>query len=216
MTKGRVFILESPNPLDLLENRGERQTLEQACKLVGHDASTFVLLDLVEIKQTFSYISAIKGNKDDRTPLFLHLSVHGNDSVIGVGRDDISWTDLAEMVQDMYDSLRYYREPIILVLSACGADKQKLTDELTKRVKSASSPFIPPEYVFVFSDNTVLWTDAVVTWTIFYREVTKLNFRNKTAVQGLLDRLSKSGFGNLKYFRWDDQSKKYKYYPKNQ
>jgi len=84
MATGRVFILESPNPLDLLENRGERLALEQVCKLVGHDASTFLLRDAQELKQTFSYISSIKGNKDDKTPLFIHISVHGNNAEIAV------------------------------------------------------------------------------------------------------------------------------------
>lgn len=42
MATGRVFILESPNPLDLLENRDERLALEQVCKLAGCDAWTFL------------------------------------------------------------------------------------------------------------------------------------------------------------------------------
>lgn len=212
MATGRVFILESPNPLDLLENRGERLALEQVCKLVGHDASTFLLRDAQELKQTFSYISSIKGDKNDKTPLFIHVSVHGNDSEIAVGPDRITWDDLSKTVQQMYTRLRYYHGPIILILSACGASKQKLTTELTKGVNSAQKPFIPPEYVFVFSDDTVLWTDAVVTWTIFYREASKLDFTARTAVQALLNRLHKSGFGNLKYCRWDTRSKEYKHF----
>ena len=212
MATGRVFILESPNPLDLLENRGERLALEQVCKLAGYDAWTFLLRNAQELKQTFSYISSIKGDKDDKTPLFIHVSVHGNDSGIGVGPDMITWDNLAKTVQQIYARLRYYRGPIILILSACGANNQKLTAELTEGVNSAHVPFIPPEYIFVFSDDTVLWTDAVVTWTIFYREVSYLDFIDKTVVQDLLNRLHKSGFGNLKYCRWDNGSKEYKHF----
>jgi glycosylphosphatidylinositol transamidase (GPIT) subunit GPI8 len=212
MATGRGFILESPNPLDLLENRGERLALEQVCKLAGYDAWTFLLRNAQELKQTFSYISSIKGDKDDKTPLFIHVSVHGNDSGIGVGPDIITWDNLAKTVQQMYARLRYYHGPIILILSACGANKQKLTAELTEGVNSAHEPFIPPEYIFVFSDDTVLWTDAVVTWTIFYREVSYLDFIDKTVVQDLLNRLHKSGFGNLKYCRWDNGSKEYKHF----
>src|SRR6266540_5606719 len=176
MVTGRVFILESPNPLDLLENRGERLALEQVCKLVGYDAWTFLLRNAQELKQTFSYISSIKGDKDDKTPLFIHVSVHGNDSGIGVGSDGITWGNLVETVQQMYTHLQYYLGPIILILSACGANKQKLTAGLTKGDNPAHKPFIPPEYVFVFSNDTVLWPDAVVTWTIFYSEASKLDF----------------------------------------
>jgi hypothetical protein len=212
MATGRVFILESPNPLDLLENQGERLALEQVCKLAGYDAWTFLLRDAHELKQTFSYISSVKGDKSDKTPLFIHISVHGNDSGIGIGPDGITWDNLAKTVQQMYTRLQYYHGPIILILSACGANKQKLTAELTEGVNSAQKPFIPPEYVFVFSDDTVLWTDAVVTWTIFYREASSLDFTDKIAVKDLLNRLHKSGFGNLKYCRWDNRSKEYKHF----
>jgi hypothetical protein len=212
MATGRMFILESPNPLDLLENRDERLALEQVCKLAGYDAWTFLLRDAQELKQTFSYISSIKGDKSDKTPFFIHISVHGNDSGIGIGPHGITWGNLAKTVQQMYTRLQYYHGPIILILSACGANKQKLTAELTEGVNSAQKPFIPPEYVFVFSDDTVLWTDAVVTWTIFYREASSLDFTDKIAVQDLLNRLHKSGFGNLKYCRWDNRSKEYMHF----
>ena len=86
-------------------------------------AWTFLLRNAQELKQTFSYISSIKGDKDDKTPLFIHVSVHGNDSGIGVGPDIIRWDNLAKTVQQMYARLRYYHGPIILVLSACGVNK---------------------------------------------------------------------------------------------
>lgn len=214
MSKARVFIIESPNPLDLLEDRGERLALEQVCKLVGHDAATFVVRDRAEFLQTCAYISSIKGDKSDKTPLFLHISVHGNDTGIAIGRDSIGWQDLAKATQDMYDRLKFYHGPIVLILSACGANKQKLTSELTKGRKAASATFVPPEYVFVFSEDAVAWTDAVVTWTIFYREAVKLSFTSKENVQKLLDRLRTSGFGNLRYHRWDSSAEDYKFYPK--
>ena len=210
MKSGRVFILESPNPLDLLENRGERAALEQVCKLLGHSASAFLLRDAQELRKTFAYISSIKGKKKDMTPLFLHLSAHGNDSGIAVGRDDVSWVDLASAVQDMYSQLCYYHGPVILILSACGANEQELTSELASGLKKAQKIFIPPEYVFVFNQDTVTWADAVVTWTIFYHQVKKIDFDDKLSVQRLLNNLYKSGYGNLKYFRWDSASSKYK------
>lgn len=210
--KGRVFIVESPNPLDLLEGRGERLALEQICKLVGHDAATFLVRDKGEFSQTCTYIGSISGKETDKTPLFLHISVHGDDSGIGVGRDMMSWRDLASTIQEMYGRLKFYHGPVVLVLSACGANRQQLTAELMKGMKTASDRFVPPEYLFVSSEKLVKWTDAVVTWTIFYREAVKLDFTNKDDVQALLAKLSNSGFGNLKYFRWDTGLKRYLQY----
>jgi hypothetical protein len=208
---GRVFIVESPNPLDLLKGRSERLSLEQVCRLVGHDPATFFIRDISELKQTFGYISSIESNSDrDKTPLYIHISTHGNDSGIAVGPDTVSWADLAKIVQEMYKQLCYYLGPVILILSACGANKQKMTDQLTKDVAAASKPYVPPEYVFVSSEDIVHWSDAVVAWTIFYRDAIKMDFTDKTTVQDLLNRLHKSGFGDLSYYRWDGPSKRYK------
>jgi hypothetical protein len=213
MASGRVFVLESPNPLELLEGTGERNVLQQVCALLGHEVSTFLLRDKNEFCQTCSYISAIKGDKNDHTPMFLHISLHGNASGIGVGRDSISWSEISVIIQKMYEELCYYHGPVILILSACGANKQQLTSKLANAVKAGKTPFVPPEYLFVFADDEVDWRDAVVTWTIFYRYAPKINFlTEKVKVQDLLKRICLAGCGTLTYFRWDGAGKIYRRY----
>jgi len=213
MASGRVFVLESPNPLELLEGTGERSSLQQVCALLGHDVSSFLLRDKAEFIQTCQYVSAIKGDKDDKSPMFLHISLHGNASGIGLGRELITWSELSIIIQRMYEGLCYYHGPVILILSACGANKQQLTAKLTNAVKAASEPFVPPEYLFVFSDDEVDWRDAVVTWTIFYRYAPKINFlTEKAKVQTLLNRICRAGCGKLTYFRWDGAADIYRRY----
>lgn len=212
METGRVFVIESPNPIDLLKNRGERSVLEQVCKLLGYSATTFLVKGISDFVETCSYISSIPHNSQDTTPLFLHISMHGNRDGLALGRDDLSWNKLAEVLQEMYDELQYYKGVIILIISACGANNQQLTDILTKKIagKSENEQFVPPEYMFVFSDDTVSWQDAAVAWTIFYRQVIGIKYNNFSEVQEVLRRIYNSKFGNLKYFRWD--GKKYRYY----
>lgn len=212
MAVGRVFIVESPNPLDLLEGRSERLSLEQVCKLVGHNPATFLVRDLAELKQTFGYISSIEVEQSDEAPLFIHISSHGNKKQLAFGPDSVSWDELARIVQDMYAQLCFYRGPIIVILSACGANKQTMTAALAKRVIAATTSFVPPEYVFVSSQDVVKWSDAVVTWTIFYQQVKKVNFEKRATVQNLLNRIYSSGFGDLSYYRWDDSAKRYKHF----
>ncbi len=77
-------------------------------------------------------------------------------------------------------------------------------------MNAATKPFIPPEYVFVSSDDIVQWSDAVVTWTIFYRKIIEVDFDDKETIQKLLNRLHKSGFGELKYYRWDETLNRYR------
>ena len=210
-TIGRVFILESPDALDLLEGRGERSSVEQVCRLFGHSATTFLLRDSMELKQTLMYLSSIGENDDaGEAPLFIHISTHGNPEEIVVGPDHVSWKDLADIISEAYENLNLYKGRIILILSACGANKQKLTQFIKKKFIKGEIPS-PPEYIFVFSTDNVLWVDAVVTWTIFYRKAVDLRFEteSKEEVKNFLTQLRKSGFGNLTYFRWCRKSKKY-------
>jgi hypothetical protein len=210
MTLGRVFILESPNPLDLLEGRGERDSLQQVCRLLGHDVATFLIRDSREFRQTCEYISAIQGEENDKLPLFLHISLHGNALGIGIGREHMKWNDLGLIIRNMYEQLQYYHGPVILILSACGANKQRLTETLTAAAKAAKPPFIPPEYLFVFAEDKISWRDAVVTWTIVYRHLPMIDlFSNKGKVQQLLKRIHVAGLGTLIYYRWEKSSMGY-------
>ena len=210
-TIGRVFILESPNALDLLEGRGERSSIEQVCKLFEHDTTAFLLRDSAELKQTLMYLSSIGEKKEaGDAPLFIHISAHGNSEEIVVGPDHVPWKDLADMISEAYENLNQYKGRIILILSACGANEQKLTKFIKQKYHKREIQS-PPEYIFVFSTDSVPWADAVVTWTIFYRKAVKLRFEteSKKEVQNFLTRLRKSGFGSLTYFRWDQESSKY-------
>ena len=210
---GRVFLLESPNPLDLLEERGERSSLENICKLFGYDVASFLLRDSRELKQTMMYLSAIThlDNAGD-APLFIHISSHGNSDGISIGSDSIVWKKLTKIILDTYDNLDSYSGPIVLIISACGASDQEITSFISERYDN-DEILNPPDYIFVFSEDEIGWRDAVVTWTIFYRYAMKLNFldvdkKSIGGVQEVLLRIGKSGFGTLTYFRWDGE--KYK------
>lgn len=214
-TSSKVLVIEGPNALDLVEGRGERNSLEQVCKLFGHDVASFFVQDEFELHRTLTYIGAISRHPAAGTaPLFVHVSVHGNRKGISVGPDTISWEELAQMTVRMYDDLDNYLGPVVLVLSACGANEQELTD-LLKAKRDQFEIVHPPEYVFVFSDKTVRWTDAVVTWTIFYSQVAGIEFdasspKEVAKVQHLLGRLDSSEFGKLTYYRWDESDEAYK------
>lgn len=207
-TKGKVFLLESPSALDLLEERGERTSLQQVCKLFGYDATSFLLRDTADLKQTFLYIGSIGGIDDaGDSPIFIHLSVHGNSEGIVVGSDDLSWKDLADIISQTYDNLDNYDGAIVLILSACGANRQKFTSFITNMHEEGHIKN-PPDYVFVFSETEISWRSAVVTWTMFYHDANYLDFLTRKKgevkrVRELLNRIGHTGFGTLIYFRWD-------------
>lgn len=77
-----------------------------------------------------------------------------------------------------YDNLTKYSGPIILILCACGGNNQKITKILSKEYKDDKVSNLP-NYVFVFSNEAVDWSNAIVTWTIFYSKVSSLSFNEK-------------------------------------
>ena len=215
-TVSKVIIVEGPNPLDLLEGRGERSSLEQVCRLFGHHVASFFVRDEAELRQTLTYVASISRHPGAGSdPLFVHVSVHGDADGISVGPDTVSWDDLSEMAVQMYSDLDNYAGPVILVLSACGANQQKLT-RLLKAKRDGFEVIHPPEYVFVFTDSTVLWTDAVVAWTIFYSQIDTVKFSSSRKdireIQKILGRLRESALAKLTYYRWDDGDETYKRY----
>ena len=219
MSVGRVFLLESPNALDLLEGTGETTSLSQVCRLFGHDVSSFLIRDTCELSQTLMYISSVGWRKKrGKLPMFIHLSAHGNNTGLAIGADHVPWQELTARIvaafRAIYARRKPYAGPIVLVISACGTNGPTLTMYLRQAYEKDALTW-PPEYVFVFEDTEIDWRDAVVIWTMFYREAPNIDFMAKSKkndVQELLDRHKGSGFGNLRYFRWDRRNESYKTY----
>ena len=215
MTYPKVLVIEGPNALDLLQGRGERGSLEQVCGLFGHDVASLFVHDGEELRKALAYVGAISRHPGAGSePLIVHVSVHGDANGLTVGPDDVTWEELAEMTVEMYSNLDRYRGPVVLVLSACGASEQELTDLLESK-RGDLDLLNPPEYVFVFTDESVRWTDAVVAWTIFYSQIGRIRFdiysyKDIRKIQKLLGRLHKSALAKLTYFRWDGSEEAYK------
>ena len=123
---------------------------------------------------------------------------------------------LVPMLKGMDYGGKGYRGPTVLVISACDSDEQGLTRYLS-RAFSKGEFKSPPSYVFLISDSTVYWADAVVTWTIFYRKVLDLDFRvgkSGDKIEQFVKKLKSSRFGNLVVFSWNPDKGKYLRYPK--
>ena len=59
MSDSRIFLLESPNALDLLEGTGETTSLSQVCRLFGHEVASFLIRDKRELRQTLMYVGSV-------------------------------------------------------------------------------------------------------------------------------------------------------------
>ncbi|WP_063255071.1 hypothetical protein [Neobacillus niacini] len=208
----RVFVIESASPLDLMDGLSERKTLEQICKMMGHEVVTFFAKSKDEFTTICNYISSIDEigrNENKDKPICIHISSHGNEDGVLFGKDDLSWEEISESLTPIF-SMDYSKD-FFLAISACGTDEQKMPIHLKNSFKKNNIK--PPKYIFSINQDEVKWRDAVLNWTILYHQIDNLDSNKRTDFQRLLDRIINSGFGNLKYNRWDHIKKKYKSYP---
>jgi hypothetical protein len=205
----RVFAIESPSARDILANRSESQTLQAVCKLLGHEFASTIVRSKAEFTTAVNHVTSI--NEDGLSqklrgrPLCLHLAAHGNKDGLALGPNSASWKYLAEKLRGFSCAMEHYSGPLLLIISACGAEYQKITGHFAEY--AAKNPrFRPAEYVLTTVENDageVYWRDAVVAWSIFYHQIGAAVLQNREDIQVILDKIKLVGAGALKYFRWD-------------
>ena len=208
----RLFIIESVNPMDLLQGRTESQALAEICKIIGHEVAVLTAYSKGDFRKFCKYISSIDPKHDEnqreKVPLCIHLAVHGNSEGLEIGSDFVEWQDILRAMKPIYTDMHEYDGEVVLVISACGAGEQYLSDEFEDEWNK-NEDFMPPEYIFVTRDEEVAWDDALVSWAMFYHQLPRAKLRNKRSVQKILDSIKMSSTGNLRYFRWDNKKEKY-------
>lgn len=208
----RLFIIESVNPMDLLQGRTESQALAEICKIIGHEVAVLKAFSKSDFQNLCGYISSI-ASKHDRNnrknvPLYIHLSAHGNANGLRFGKDPVGWEEILRTMKPIYNEMLEYDGEVVLIISACGAGEQYLSVEFEKEWNK-NSKFTPPKYIFVTKDKKVVWDDALVSWAMFYHQLPRANLNDKKSVQKILDKIRLSDTGNLKYFRWDEKKERY-------
>jgi hypothetical protein len=210
----RVFIIECPNPQDLLKERSEIHTLEKANKLLGHEVATFLVKSRGELETTCQYISTLhmqysrRGRRPNEPPLVVHISSHGTDEGLAFGKDLVSWDDIFKTVRPIYKEMPSYNGEKILIISACGAGNQTLTQTFTKKARY----FDPPDHVFATGQGDVGWSEAVVSWTILYHQLPLTELLHER-IRKVLDSIRELNLGTIYYYRWIDGQQRYINYP---
>lgn len=214
-TRLRVFAIESPSALDVLANRTESQTLQPVCKLLGHEFASTVVRSKTEFATAVKHITSINedglSKKSRGRPLCLHLAAHGDTDGLALGPDSASWEYLAKELHGFSCSMAHYSGPLILVISACGAEDQGITKHLANYAKKKPD-FRPAEYVITTVGNDagdVYWDNAIVAWAIFYHQIGSAVLSKREDIKVILDKIKLIGTGALKYFRWDKEKQQY-------
>jgi hypothetical protein len=105
----RIFILESPNPLDILEGRAEGPSLKKLCRLIGHESEVFTLLSRYDLSRVMKFISTIHGkcNKECCDPdpdICIHISAHGDENGLQIGGNSVEWKKLLRYIRPILEN----------------------------------------------------------------------------------------------------------------
>jgi hypothetical protein len=211
----KVFILESPNPMDLIQDRSEMFSLEKICKLFGHEVHTFLIKSRKEFVDTIDYISSIDfsyDNKKSEDHLCIHISSHGSEKGVQFGKDFIGWDDLYNDLKSVFSMFSEYSGERILIISSCGSAGQTLTTKIEDELSVDYELNYLPKYIFTAGGKDIDWKDAVLCWTIFYRKIDSMNLEDNKEFKTLLCDLYDFKIGEIVYFRWDDKIEKYRHF----
>ena len=158
--------------------------------------------DFNALRRTIKFIGTlVRLPAFESDPLFVHISVDGDASSLKIGPDRAPWGQLTLMIANLFHGLESYSPPLILALSARGAQANEFTRLLLKYGRATPRM---PDHMFLFFDRTPRWTDAVLAWAHFYGEATDIDFAadsvaNASSVHNLRARMSRLGVGAPRY-----------------
>lgn len=91
---------------------------------------------------------------------------------------------------------------------------QELSDSL-RNESMKTKEFVPPTYLFIPADEEVSWDDALISWVILFHQFPKMSATDKTRTQSIITKIAELGLCSFKYYRWDENEKKYLTFPKS-
>ena len=199
----RILAVCGPQSPELSSQADGQSPLGHLCKAFGHRVAAYAVGNLDELTRSIGFLGAIAYLPGQQPgPLVVHISVDGDSGGMEIGPDKAPWNRLTETLSKLFVDLESYADPIVLVLATRGAGETEFSGVLTQR-GDPTTPF--PRHRFRIVEQTPRWVDSMVLWSLFYGEVTEIDF-SAHCLQGLpnlrrLDtRLQQLGLGSFSYF----------------
>ena len=203
----KVFIIESPNAKDLLDERNETESIISVCKMFEHQIADFFVKSKNELCETINYINGIDIEENDY--IIFHFSCHGNEDGLAFGNDFLTWNDFIIAIKTLFTNSKL-ADKYSFIISACGANKQKISKTFTKVASKIETNIFPPKFIITFNTDIVNWQDAILCWTILYHQLIDAQNISRKEIQQIMKKLKSVEFGDLKYSRWEKDERKYK------
>lgn len=209
----KFAIIESQNPIDIFYGRDESSSLLSALKLFGNKALIMHARSANNFTEICDYLATSNGNHcsvgDDGDPIFVHISSHGNDSGLEIGKDFIEWEQVAKNISKISEN-NQYRGSVCLSISSCGSGTNKIHKEIEKNLNKNKI-----EYIFSIPGETIGWDAALAAWIVLYYNISRYEI-DKANIQESLKRTWEGTRVLIKYNRYDEKKNKYlTWSPKN-
>jgi len=203
LDSAKVYIIESPSAVNILENVYEGKPLSNILNMSGIQNEHFLVINRKVLASVFEKI--IDDAYNSATPImpYIHISAHGSDDGFKLADDDlIEWKVFKEYLDTINTSqkLGYFTptgssllcSPITLCMSVCnGINGMKMCNE------SGISPYA----VLIGPTESVHWADALIAFSTFYHLCIFKDKRGDEVVVQMndasgLDKIFKFNFGN--------------------
>ncbi len=185
MTK--VYIIESPSFLDIIDDRREGEALSKILSLAKIKNDVYSVSDTETLEIAFNRIADdINSIKKDLGGVYIHFSLHG--STKGIALSDktfLHWKSLFTFIKDFNNKIDYVKlpngihlSPTYLAFSVCDGYSAKLIKNFDEDTYSTYSALIGPT-------EPVSWSDSLLAYSIFYHNIIIKELNVTTALENM-------------------------------
>lgn len=172
----KIYIIESPGSLDILDNRKEGYALSEILKLAEIKNKYYNVVDRNTFTECLNRIfNDIKATGQDLGGIILHLSMHGNNTGIGLTNGEfIYWKEFYAIFDDLNLRLGYIILPnnvrvskFDIYMSSCEGFNAQVIKEYSEY----------PLYTSLIGPVTsVNWSDSLIAFaTLYHNTIHKTN-----------------------------------------
>ena len=181
----RVFIIESPSFIDIINNRKEGEALGKTLDLANIKNETFAVSDRKTLNISFErIIKSVEFIKGELGGIHLHFSMHGSKDGLALSdKSFIEWAEFYGFIKAFNDSIGYIKlpsglkiAPTYLIFSVCdGFEARRIKDF------GEESPYTG----LIGPIQPVEWSDSLLAFSIFYHNTIIKKLGVKIAIQNM-------------------------------
>jgi hypothetical protein len=184
MTK--VYIIESPSFIDLLDNRKEGEALSRILDLSQIKNIVYSVSDIQTLELALDRIADdILKDRRDYGAVHLHFSLHGNKQGIALSdTSTLTWKTFFPYIKTLNDKIGYIEtnglriSPTVLVFSVCDG-------YYAKEIKSFDEENCTTYTALIGPENPVEWADSLLAYSIYYHNAIYKSTGQKIALSNM-------------------------------